>query len=114
MTATGAHCAHPTARAARSRGTCTRLGLPTRAVLVYPGGDWEAHRPSWHGHQVEFAGREGFVRLALAGHVPIVPVVSNGGQDTALFLTRGERVAHALRLDQRFRLKVVPVSLALP
>ena len=84
------------------------------AVLVYPGGDWEAHRPSWHGHRIEFAGREGFVRLALAADVPIVPVVSIGGQETALFLTRGERVARALRLDRRFRLKVLPVSLALP
>ena len=84
------------------------------AVLVYPGGDWEAHRPSWHGHRIEFAGREGFVRLALAAGVPIVPVVSIGGQETALFLTRGERAARALRLDRRLRLKVVPVSLALP
>ena len=84
------------------------------AVLVYPGGDWEAHRPSWHGHRIEFAGREGFVRLALAAGVPIVPVVSIGGQETALFLTRGERAARALRLDRRFRLKVLPVSLALP
>jgi len=84
------------------------------AVLIYPGGDWEVHRPSWHGHRVEFAGREGFVRLALAAGVPIVPVVSIGGQETALFLTRGERVARALGLDRRFRLKVLPVSLALP
>ena len=84
------------------------------AVLVYPGGDWEAHRPSWHGGKVEFAGREGFVRLALAAGVPIVPVVSIGGQETALFLTRGERIAHTLALDRRFRLKVFPVSLALP
>jgi 1-acyl-sn-glycerol-3-phosphate acyltransferase len=84
------------------------------AVLVYPGGDWETHRPSWQGHEVEFAGREGFIRLALAAHVPIVPVVSIGGQETALFLSRGERAAHALQLDTRFRLKVLPVSLALP
>jgi 1-acyl-sn-glycerol-3-phosphate acyltransferase len=84
------------------------------AVLVYPGGDWEAHRPTWHGSRVEFAGREGFVRLALAAGVPIVPVVSIGGQETALFLTRGERAARALGLDTRFRLKVLPVSLALP
>ena len=84
------------------------------AVLVYPGGDWEVHRPSWHGDRVEFAGREGFVRLALAARVPIVPVVAIGGQETALFLTRGEHLARALRLDTRFRLKVLPVSVALP
>jgi 1-acyl-sn-glycerol-3-phosphate acyltransferase len=84
------------------------------AVLVYPGGDWEVHRPSWHSGRVEFAGREGFVRLALAARVPIVPVVAIGGQETALFLTRGERLARALRLDRRFRLNVLPVSLALP
>lgn len=47
-------------------------------------------------------------------NVPIVPVVSIGGQETALFLTRGQRLARALRLDQRFRLRVLPVSLALP
>jgi 1-acyl-sn-glycerol-3-phosphate acyltransferase len=93
------------ARAALGRGA---------AVLVYPGGDWEAHRPSWHSGRVEFAGREGFVRLALTAGVPIVPVVSIGGQETALFLTRGERLAQVLRLDTRFRLKVLPVSLALP
>ena len=83
------------------------------ALLIYPGGDWETHRPSWHGHRIELAGRKGFVRLAIAADVPIVPVVSIGGQETALFLTRGERAARALRLD-RFRLKVLPISLALP
>ena len=84
------------------------------AVLVYPGGDWETHRPTWHRNRVEFHHREGFVRLALETGVPIVPVVSIGGQETALFLTRGERAAHALHLDSRFRLKVLPVSIALP
>jgi 1-acyl-sn-glycerol-3-phosphate acyltransferase len=84
------------------------------AVLVYPGGDWEAHRPSWHSRRIEFAGREGFVRLALATNVPIVPVVSIGGQETALFLTRGQCLARALGIDRRFRLKVFPISLALP
>ncbi len=84
------------------------------ALLVYPGGDWETHRPSWQGHRIEFAGRDGFVRLALDTGVPIVPVISIGGQETALFLTRGERLARALALDRRFRLKVLPVSLALP
>ncbi len=31
------------------------------AVLVYPGGDWDSYRPSWHSDQVELAGRTGFV-----------------------------------------------------
>ena len=26
------------------------------ALLVYPGGDWEAHRPTWEGGKVDFAG----------------------------------------------------------
>jgi 1-acyl-sn-glycerol-3-phosphate acyltransferase len=83
-------------------------------VLVYPGGDWETHRPSWEGDKIDFAGRKGFIRLALEAGVPIVPVVSVGGQETALFLSRGAGLAKTLRLDKLFRLKVLPVSLALP
>ena len=84
------------------------------ALLVYPGGDWEVHRPTWEGGKVDFAGRRGFVRLALDQDVPIVPVVSVGGQETALFLSRGDHIARALRLDRIFRLKVLPISLAIP
>jgi len=84
------------------------------AVLVYPGGDYETHRPSWQSGKVDFGGRKGFIRLAVARNVPVVPVVSIGGQETALFLTRGERLARLLRLDRLLRLKVLPISLALP
>ena len=84
------------------------------ALLVYPGGDHEAHRPSWEGNRVDFDRRKGFVRLALEHDVPIVPVVSVGGQETALFLTRGRSLARGLGLDRLFRLKVLPISLALP
>ena len=84
------------------------------AVLVYPGGDHEVHRPSWEGNTVNFDGRRGFVRLALEHDVPIVPVVSIGGQETALFLGRGEGLARLLMLDRLFRLKVLPLSIALP
>ena len=84
------------------------------AVLVYPGGDYEVHRPSWERHRVDFGGRKGFIRLALEQNVPIVPVVGIGGQETALFLSRGEHLARALGLDRLFRLKVLPLSLALP
>jgi len=84
------------------------------ALLVYPGGDYETHRPSWQSHRVDFGRREGFIKLALERDVPIVPVVSIGGQETALFLTRGERLARALRLDRSVHLHVLPVSIAVP
>jgi 1-acyl-sn-glycerol-3-phosphate acyltransferase len=84
------------------------------ALLVYPGGDYEVHRPSWDSARVDFAGRKGFIRLALRKNVPIVPVVAIGGQETALFLSRGERLARLLGLDRLFRLKVLPISLAIP
>ena len=83
-------------------------------LLVYPGGDYEVHRPSWQRNRVDFDGRKGFIRLALEENVPIVPVVAIGGQETALFLSRGERLARLLLLDRVFRLKVLPISLALP
>jgi 1-acyl-sn-glycerol-3-phosphate acyltransferase len=84
------------------------------ALLVYPGGDYEVHRPTWESAKVDFGGRKGFLRVAHRDDVPLVPVVSIGGQETALFLSRGQRLAKWLRLDQMFRLKVLPVSLALP
>jgi 1-acyl-sn-glycerol-3-phosphate acyltransferase len=84
------------------------------ALLVYPGGDHEVHRPSWESSRVDLAGRKGFIRLALDRGVPLVPVVSIGGQETALFLTRGRGLARLLRLDRLARLKVLPLSLALP
>jgi 1-acyl-sn-glycerol-3-phosphate acyltransferase len=84
------------------------------ALLVYPGGDYEVHRPSWERNRVDFDRRKGFIRLALEQDVPIVPVVSIGGQETALFLSRGERLARLLMIDRLFRLKVLPISLALP
>jgi 1-acyl-sn-glycerol-3-phosphate acyltransferase len=95
---------HENARAAFGKGA---------PVLVYPGGDHETFRPSWQADEIQFAGRQGFVRLALAEGVPIVPVVSVGGQETALFLTRGKRLAEGLRLD-RLRLDVLPISIGPP
>jgi 1-acyl-sn-glycerol-3-phosphate acyltransferase len=84
------------------------------ALLVYPGGDYEVHRPSWESGRVDFGGRKGFIRLAQRKGVPLVPVVSIGGQETALFLSRGETLARLLGLDRMLRLKVLPISLALP
>src|SRR5215210_975732 len=83
-------------------------------VLVYPGGDWETFRPSWHSDRIEFGGRKGFIKLALEEGVPIVPVVAIGGQETALFLTRGRRLAKLTGLDRFARIKVLPIAIAPP
>lgn len=93
------------AREALAAGSC---------VLVYPGGDREAHRPTTESAEIQFGGRTGFVRLALEAGVPIVPVVAIGGQETALFLGRGEGLARFLRADRSLRLTAMPISLALP
>jgi 1-acyl-sn-glycerol-3-phosphate acyltransferase len=84
------------------------------AVLVFPGGDWEVHRPSWDRNKIDLAGRKGFIKLALNANVPIVPVVTIGGQETALFLSRGTWLAKLTGADRYLRLKVLPISLALP
>lgn len=84
------------------------------AVLVYPGGDWEVHRPAWEQDRIDFAGRTGFLRLAWQERVPIVPMVNYGAHENHLILTRGDRLARLLRLDRMLRLKVFPISLALP
>jgi 1-acyl-sn-glycerol-3-phosphate acyltransferase len=84
------------------------------ALLVYPGGDYEVHRPLWERNRVDFNRRKGFLRLSLKHDVPIVPVVSIGGHETALFVSRGERLAKLLALDRMFRLKVLPISIAVP
>ena len=84
------------------------------ALLVYPGGDHESYRASWHSAEIDFAHRTGFVRLALRHGVQIVPVVSIGGQETALFLGQGEHVARLLHLHQLLRIDVAPVQIAPP
>jgi 1-acyl-sn-glycerol-3-phosphate acyltransferase len=96
---------HDNARKAFERGA---------PVLVYPGGDYETYRPTWHGDKIEFGGRKGFIKLALEHGVPIVPVVAVGGQETALFLTRGQRVAKLVGWDKLTRIKVLPLQIAPP
>jgi 1-acyl-sn-glycerol-3-phosphate acyltransferase len=99
---------------AASRENATQALDSGAALLVYPGGDYEVHRPSWDSARVDWAARKGWIRLALERNVPVVPLVALGGQETALFLSRGERLARLLRLDKMFRLKVLPISLAIP
>jgi 1-acyl-sn-glycerol-3-phosphate acyltransferase len=99
---------------AASRENAHRVLQRGDALLVYPGGDYEVFRPSWESNRVDFGGRKGFLKLALEEKVPLVPIVSVGGQESALFLSRGEWLAKLLGLDKSMRLKAVPISLALP
>jgi 1-acyl-sn-glycerol-3-phosphate acyltransferase len=56
------------------------------SVLVYPGGAQDVFRPYWQRDQIEFAGRRGFIKLALRQQVPIVPLISKGAHDTIIVL----------------------------
>jgi 1-acyl-sn-glycerol-3-phosphate acyltransferase len=84
------------------------------AVIVYPGGELELHRPWSAREEIRFEGRTGWVRLAMASGAPIVPVVSWGGHNTYLPLTDGRGLAHRLGIDRTLGFKALPVSLALP
>lgn len=88
------------------------------AVLLFPGGDQDVYRPSLAENTIDFAGRTGYVMAAVAARAPIVPVVSIGGQETQLFLSRGARLSRALglnRLERKlFRTDILPVSFGLP
>lgn len=83
------------------------------AVLVFPGGDYDAYRPTSSENVIDFNGRKGYVRTAIETGVPIVPMVSIGGQETQLFLTRGTGLAKKLGLG-RFRVGILPISMGFP
>jgi 1-acyl-sn-glycerol-3-phosphate acyltransferase len=84
------------------------------AVMVFPGGDHDAMRPTSAQNKIDFNGRTGYVRTALEAGVPIVPTVSIGGQETQLFLTRGSWLAKRLGLKRLLRSELVPVSFGFP
>lgn len=84
-------------------------------VVVFPGGDYDVYRPSTDANKIDFDGRKGYVKAAINAGVPIVPMVGIGGQETQLFLTRGEKIAKALGpIARAARAKVVPLSVGLP
>lgn len=82
-------------------------------VLVFPGGDYDAYRPTFGANTIDFNGRTGYVRTAVDAGVPIVPAVSIGGQETQLFLTRGNWLARRLGIT-RARVDILPMSFGVP
>jgi 1-acyl-sn-glycerol-3-phosphate acyltransferase len=83
-------------------------------VVVFPGGDYDVYRPSRSANKIDFDGRTGYVRAAINAGVPIVPSVSIGGQETQIYLTRGEWLAKMTRIDKLIRTKFLPVSFGFP
>jgi 1-acyl-sn-glycerol-3-phosphate acyltransferase len=74
----GAIRAHPTMAIAALRQEA--------ALLVYPGGAQDLFRPYTQRHQINLAGQQGFIKLALREEAPIVPVVSHGAHETLIIL----------------------------
>lgn len=92
-----------------------RAVLTSGAVtIVFPGGDYDAFRPTAKANIIDFNGRTGYVRTALEAGVPIVPIVSIGGQQAQIHLTRGEWIAKVLRLEAMTRSKYFPITFGFP
>ncbi len=80
---------------------------------MFPGGDYDSYRPTSGANTVDFDGRTGYVRTAIDAGVPIVPIVSIGGQETQLFLTRGNWLARRLGLTKA-QINILPLSFGFP
>lgn len=83
-------------------------------VLVYPGGDLDAFKPSARRHEIVFGGRSGFIRVALRTGAPIVPVVGVGAHDAFHVLTDGAEFARRSGWKRLTRMEVLPVVVGLP
>lgn len=83
-------------------------------TIVFPGGDYDTFRPTLDANKIDFNGRTGYVRTALEAGTPIVPIVSIGGQESQLYLTRGEWIAKILQIDKLLRTKYFPIGVGFP
>ncbi len=99
----------------RANPDCAAYALRKgRLVLVYPGSDRDSWRPWTEKARVVLGGRQGFLRLALREGVPIIPLVSAGTHEQLVVLSRGQRIARALRLKQLLRNDAFPLVWSLP
>jgi 1-acyl-sn-glycerol-3-phosphate acyltransferase len=84
------------------------------SVFVFPGGDHEVFRPWTDRNKIDFAGRTGFIKLALRTGVPVVPAVSCGAHNSVVVLSRGDRLVRWMPHMRLMRVKVMPIMLGLP
>jgi 1-acyl-sn-glycerol-3-phosphate acyltransferase len=87
-------------------------------VIVWPGGEEDSMRSWRRRDEVVLAGRRGFVKQALSSGVPIVPVATSGGADSAFVLTEGRWITGALNrlggIAQKLRASTLPIMAAPP
>jgi 1-acyl-sn-glycerol-3-phosphate acyltransferase len=89
------------------------------SVLVYPGGPQDLFRLHEKRHEIYFAGRKAFIKLALRENVPIVPAISTGAHDTLIILSDiypFVNKIHEMGIPWLFNVdpEVFPVYLGLP
>jgi 1-acyl-sn-glycerol-3-phosphate acyltransferase len=97
-----------------TRGNAANALRSGGVVIVFPGGDYDAYRPTTSANAIDFNGRTGYVRTAIEAGVPIVPTVSIGGQENQLYLSRGSWLASRLGLKKLIRSDILPVSFGFP
>ena len=83
-------------------------------VILWPGGEVDAYRKWTDRDQAVLGGRKGFIRLAMSAGVPIVPVATVGGHDTLFVLSEGRGLARMLKLKERMRSEVAPITFSWP
>ena len=87
-------------------------------VIIWPGGDLDAMRSWRRRDEAVLAGRKGFVRTAIRTGVPIVPVATVGGHDTAFVISEGRWIANGLDrvsgLKKKLRGSQLPIVLGFP
>jgi 1-acyl-sn-glycerol-3-phosphate acyltransferase len=87
-------------------------------VVIWPGGEVDAMRNWRRRDEAVLGGRMGFVRTAIRSGVPIVPVASVGGHDTAFVLSEGRWIANGLDrisgLKKKLRGSRLPIVLGFP
>jgi 1-acyl-sn-glycerol-3-phosphate acyltransferase len=82
-------------------------------ALVYPGGGDDPYRSYAQRHDVVFAGRKGFIKLAMRYGAPIVPIVASGAHETFVVLHDGKELARRLSLD-RLGIERLPITWGWP
>jgi 1-acyl-sn-glycerol-3-phosphate acyltransferase len=101
-----------------SRQGVTAALTAGRDVIIWPGGDVDSMRNWRKRDQAVLGGRTGFIRQAIRSGVPIVPVASVGGHDTAFVLSEGRWIANGLDrisgLKKKLRGTRMPVVLGIP